>query len=185
MDFVEILLIAVGLAMDASAVSLVAAASGYAKDPHARFRLSFHFGLFQFFMPIIGWILGQGLVSYITAVDHWVAFGLLTFVGVKMIWSGIRQVEQYHGNDPSRGLTLVILSVATSIDALAIGLSLAVLSVNIWYPSVIIGVTTAGLSLLAIRVGQRLGITFGQRMEIMGGIILIILGCRILWTQFI
>jgi putative Mn2+ efflux pump MntP len=100
-----------------------------------------------------------------------------------MIRSGLKPSEQNLQNDPSRGHTLVMLSIATSIDALAIGLSLAVLEVNIWYPSAVIGLTTAALSLVAIRLGNRLGIVFGQRMEIIGGIILIAIGSRILLSH--
>lgn len=183
MDVLEIVLIAVGLAMDASAVSLVAAASGYVKNPRSVFRLSFHFGLFQFLMPIFGWVLGRSVVRYISSIDHWIAFCLLAFVGIKMIRSGLKPLEQNLKNDPSRGHTLVMLSIATSIDALAIGLSLAVLEVNIWYPSAVIGLTTAALSLAAIRLGNRLGIVFGQRMEIIGGIILVAIGSRILLSH--
>lgn len=183
MDFLEIVLIAVGLAMDASAVSLVAAASGYAKDPRSVFRLSFHFGLFQFLMPIIGWMLGRSVVRYIFSIDHWIAFCLLAFVGIKMIRSGLKPPEQSLKNDPSRGNTLVMLSIATSIDALAIGLSLAVLKVNIWYPSAVIGLITAVLSLTAIKLGNRMGILLGHRMEIVGGIILVAIGLRILVSR--
>lgn len=185
MDIVEIIIIALGLAMDASAVSLVAAASGYARDSRATFRLSFHFGLFQFLMPILGWFLGVSFISYFASFDHWIAFGLLTFVGGKMILSGMNPSVRSYTNDPSRGLTLIMLSIATSIDALAIGLSLAMLKVNIWYPSVIIGVVTACLSLLAIRLGQRLGLLFGKRMEIFGGAILILIGIRILASHLL
>lgn len=183
MDFLEIVLIAVGLAMDASAVSLVAAASGYAKDPRSVFRLSFHFGLFQFLMPIIGWMLGRSVVRYIFSIDHWIAFCLLAFVGIKMIRSGLKPPEQSLKNDPSRGNTLVMLSIATSIDALAIGLSLAVLKVNIWYPSAVIGLITAVLSLTAIKLGNQMGILLGHRMEIIGGIILVAIGLRILVSR--
>ncbi len=185
MNIVEIVFIAIGLAMDASAVSLVAAASGYAKDKRAAFRLSFHFGLFQFSMPILGWVLGRSVVGHISTVDHWIAFGLLTIVGVRMIRSGMKPSEQNIRKDPSRGLTLVILSIATSIDALAVGLSLAMLEVNIWYPSVMIGVITSILSLAAITLGNKLGIMFGQRMEIIGGVILIAIGFRIVLSHLL
>jgi putative Mn2+ efflux pump MntP len=179
MSVLEILFIAIGLAMDASAVSLAAAASGYAKDKRAAFRLSFHFGLFQFLMPVLGWMLGRTIVEHIYFLDHWVAFGLLAIVGVRMIRSGIKPSEQ-NANDPSRGVTLITLSIATSIDALAIGLSLAMLEVDIWYPSIIIGVVTAALSSAAIKIGNQIGVLFGQRMEIIGGAILIAVGFRIL-----
>ncbi len=184
MGTIDIIVIAVGLAMDAAAVSLAAAASGFARDSRAVFRLAFHFGLFQFIMPVIGWYLGVGLVSYLKAVDHWIAFGLLVFVGGRMILSGMDYSENTLKKDPSRGMTMVMLSIATSIDALAIGLSLAMLDVNIWYPSVIIGIITGCLSLLAIGIGKRLGVLFGSRMEIVGGVILIFIGSRILFLEF-
>ncbi|MCF6249590.1 MAG: manganese efflux pump MntP family protein, partial [Desulfobacula sp.] len=142
MGSLEIILIAIGLAMDACAVSLAAAASGFAKDVRAVFRLSFHFGLFQFFMPVIGWFLGVGFVSYFKAIDHWIAFFLLLFVGGRMIREGLDTASESHKNDPSKGMTMVLLSIATSIDALAIGLSFAFLDVNIWYPSAMIGLIT-------------------------------------------
>ncbi len=181
----EILILAIGLAMDAAAVSLAAAASGYAKDGRAVFRLAFHFGLFQFMMPVIGWFLGVSFVSYFKAVDHWIAFALLLFVGSRMILSGMDRSETVHPKDPSRGMTMVMLSVATSIDALAIGLSLAMLEVDIWYPSVMIGIITGALSCLAIGIGKRLGSLFGKRMEIVGGLILILIGVRIMAAEFI
>ncbi len=184
MGTIDIIVIAVGLAMDAAAVSLAAAASGFAKDGRAVFRLAFHFGLFQFMMPVIGWFMGVGFVFYFKAFDHWVAFALLFFVGTRMIISGMDKSETIHKNDPSKGMTMVMLSIATSIDALAIGLSFAMLEVSIWYPSVMIGIVTAGMSLLAIRIGKGLGILFGKRMEILGGLILIFIGSRILFLEF-
>ena len=183
MDLAEIILIAFGLAMDATAVSLVAAASGYAEDSRATFRLAFHFGLFQFLMPLIGWFAGINFVSYFASFTHWVAFSLLLFVGGRMLYSGLTLSIEKPSNDPSRGYTLIALSIATSIDALAIGLSLAMLDVNIWYPSVIIGFVTATLSLTAIKIGKKISVLFGKRMEILGGAVLIIIGFRILFTQ--
>ncbi|MCG8688382.1 MAG: manganese efflux pump MntP family protein [Desulfobacterales bacterium] len=179
----DIIFLALGLAMDAAAVSLAAAASGFADNKRAVFRLAFHFGLFQFMMPVIGWFLGVGFVSYFKAFDHWIAFGLLLFVGGRMIISGLDKSDTVIQKDPSRGMTMVMLSIATSIDALAIGLSLAMMDINIWYPSVIIGVITSGLSLVAIGLGKRLGTMLGKRMEIVGGIILVGIGTRILVTQ--
>ena len=112
-----ILAIAAGLAMDAFAVSLAAGATGMASAPRPIFRLSFHFGLFQFFMPVLGWYVGSRVAHLITGVDHWIAFGLLAFVGMRMIRSGRRGEDTTHRSDPSRGLTLIMLSLATSIDA--------------------------------------------------------------------
>lgn len=179
----EIIFIAIGLAMDASAVSLAAAAAGFAKERRAIFRLSFHFGLFQFMMPMIGWALGISFVSYFKAFDHWIAFLLLAFIGGRMIQEGIDKSDETYKKDPSKGMTMVMLSVATSIDALAIGLSLAMLDVNIWYPSAMIGIITAAMSLIAIKVGTRLGTLFGKRMEIVGGVVLMVIGCRILFSH--
>jgi len=180
MHLFDIIVIAIGLAMDASAVSMAAAACGYAKDRRAVFRLAFHFGLFQFMMPVVGWLLGTGFVSYVRAVDHWIAFGLLAFVGGRMVREGIADTSDCLHRDPSKGLTMVMLSFATSIDALAIGLGLAVMDVNIWYPSVLIGIITCAMSVAAIGIGKRVGAALGSRMEIVGGIILIGLGLKIL-----
>ena len=117
--------------MDACAVTLGCAASGAARGPRAAFRLSFHFGLFQFIMPVLGWAVGTELARLVSNWDHWIAFGLLAFVGLRMIHSGLHPNVQTALHDPSRGLRLMMLSVATSIDALAVGLSLAMLRVNI------------------------------------------------------
>ena len=185
MTIFEIIIIAAGLAMDASAVCLSAAAAGFAKDGRAVFRLCFHFGLFQFLMPVLGWFLGINFVSYFKAFDHWIAFFLLAFVGIRMIREGMDTSSEVQKNDPSRGMTMVLLSVATSIDALAVGLSFAMLDVNIWYPSIIIGVITAGMSFAAIKIGTGLGVLFGKRMKIFGGIVLVIIGSRILYTHLI
>ncbi|WDP91568.1 MAG: manganese efflux pump [Desulfobacter sp.] len=185
MGLFDIVVVAVGLAMDAAAVSLAAAAAGFAGNGRAVFRLAFHFGLFQFMMPVLGWFLGVGFVSYFKAFDHWIAFGLLVFVGGRMIVSGLDRSDTVIQKDPSRGMTMVVLSLATSIDALAVGLSLAMLEINIWYPSVIIGVVTSAMSLTAIALGRRLGVLFGKRMEIAGGVILVGIGTRILVTQLL
>ncbi len=184
MSPVEIFLIAVGLAIDAFAVSLGTSASGLIKERRAKFRLAFHFGLFQFFMPIIGWYSGHQFVSRVGAFDHWIAFALLAFVGAHMMLPD-GETRVMKSSDPSRGWTLLVLSVATSIDALAVGFSLAVLHMDIWYPCIVIGITTAVLSLVGIRLGNRLGMIFGRRMEVVGGIILIFIGLRILYSHIL
>jgi manganese efflux pump family protein len=177
----ELLVIAVGLSMDAVAVSLAASAGNRATGARASFRLAFHFGLFQFMMPVVGWALGATVAPYISSVDHWVAFGLLAFVGGRMVLSAVRgeDADESRLRDPTRGTTLIMLSVATSIDALAIGLTLAMLGSNIWYASVVIGVVTASLSLAAVRLGRWVGAAAGRRMEIVGGLALIAIGIRI------
>jgi len=183
MNFFEILLIAVSLAMDAFAVALSAGASGHGQKLRPALRMSFYFGFFQFLMPIVGWLAGTRLERFIKIYDHWVAFGLLALVGGHMLWEAFRREEHELPTDPTRGMRLLALSVATSIDALAIGLSLGMLRVSIWYPSVVIGVVTAGLSLLGVHLGNRLRGNFGRRMELVGGIILILIGLRILFSH--
>jgi putative Mn2+ efflux pump MntP len=178
---VEIVLIAGGLAMDAFAVSLAAGAGG-ARGPRAVFRLGFHFGLFQFLMPVLGWGVGLRVAGVVLIAQDWVAAGLLTLVGLRMIWSG-QETGAGPRQDPSRGVTLVTLSVATSLDALAIGFSLALLRVSIWYPSAVIGGVTAVLSVCGVCLGNRLGLGFGRRMEIAGGVLLTLLGCRIVLSR--
>jgi len=179
-DLLAILLIAVGLALDATAVALGASASGKVRGWRAAIRLSFHFGLFQFLMPLFGWYGGSVFAARIAAIDHWVAFGLLAVVGGRMIRAGLRSEAEVDVGDPSRGWTLVALSVATSIDALAVGISLSMLHVNIWYPSIVIGLVTCLLSLAGVSLGSRLGRLFGQRLEIVGGVVLIGVGIRVL-----
>ena len=179
MGFIEILMIAVGLAMDAFAVSLAAGASGQAVGGRAAFRLSFHFGLFQFMMPVIGWGMGATFVQFIAAYDHWIAFGLLAYVGGKMIKESFEKGDGVSSADPTRSWTLVMLAVATSIDALAVGLSLAMLKVHILYPSLIIGIVAAAMTTLGLALGNRLGRTFGKRMEMVVGLVLVGIGLRV------
>ena len=186
MPFWTILLIAIGLAMDCFAVSLAVGTAGTAVGVRPTFRLFFHFGIFQAGMTLLGWLAGKTVVTYISSIDHWVAFGLLFFVGVRMIRGGIQNASNEPSiPDPSRGLTLVMLSVATSIDALAVGLSLALLSVNVLWAALLIGAVSAGLSLAGLLLGNRLGVRFGKSMEILGGIILIGIGLRVLVTHLI
>jgi putative Mn2+ efflux pump MntP len=185
MNFLEILLIAISMAMDAFAVCLGAGTSGQASGPRPTFRLSFHFGLFQFLLPIIGWFAGTTIVEYIEDYDHWIAFGLLAFVGVRMIASGLDPNSEDKKKDPSRGWILVMLSIAVSIDALAIGLSLAFLGISVWYPATVIGLITGLLSWLGLRIGDQVGKHWGKRMEIIGGFVLIGIGIRIVVTHLL
>jgi putative Mn2+ efflux pump MntP len=180
MTFVEILLIAVCLALDAFAVSLAAGTKASTRGFRPTFRLSFHLGLFQFLMPVLGWFVGVKLEHLIGAVDHWIAFGLLAFVGARMIRAGWDGKPESQPDDPTRSYTLMVLCVATSLDAMAIGLSMAMLQVSIWYPAVVIGVVTSSLSLVGIRLGNGLGNAFGKRMEMIGGLLLCLIGLRIL-----
>jgi len=180
MNTLEVMVIAFGLAMDAFAVSLASGASNRLTSKRSVFRLSFHFGLFQFMMPVIGWFLGYTIAPLFQTFDHWIASGLLLFVGFRMIRTAFGGMRETYQQDPSKGLNLVLLSVATSIDALAIGLSLAMLDIEIWYPSIIIGIVTGILSVIGIKLGKKLGDVFGQKMEFIGGLILIFIGLNIL-----
>ena len=185
MGFAEILLIAGSMAMDAFAVSVGIGTTRMACTPGPAFRLSFHFGLFQFMMPVLGWLAGSRLAWLIQDFDHWVALVLLGFVGVRMIRSGLAAHAEALACDPSRGRMLITLSVATSIDAFAVGLSLAMLQVDILYPSLVIGVVTATLSLIGLLIGHRLGEAFGKRMEVLGGLMLIGIGVRIVVSHML
>ena len=179
MNFIEVFFIALSMAMDAFAVCLSAGTTGQTEGARPRFRLAFHFGLFQFIMPVLGWLAGTTITRYISTFDHWIAFSLLAFVGGRMIWAGFHPEERDGRGDPSRGWTMVLLSIAVSIDALAVGLSMGLIGVFVWYPAILIGVVTGLLSLVGLRVGNRLGKRFGRTMEIIGGIILIGIGVRI------
>jgi putative Mn2+ efflux pump MntP len=183
MLLIDVLLLAVGLAMDACVVSAGAGASGRSTGGRATFRLGFHFGLFQFLMPIVGWFAGLTIAGAIGSVDHWIAFILLAIVGGRMIRSGLKGEEEKGAGDPSKGWTLVMLSIATSIDALAVGFSLAMIGVDILFPAVVIGVVTAAMSVAGLRLGARLGARFGHRMEVVGGMILIFVGARIVFEH--
>jgi manganese efflux pump family protein len=177
---VEIILLALALSIDAFAVSLAAASSGQVTGKRAAFRLSFHFGLFQFLMPVIGWAAGSGIAPLISAFDHWIAFVLLAGIAVRMIHSAATSRPGESRQDPSRGMKLVALSVATSIDALAVGLSLGFLELDIWWPSVAIGLITGSVCVVAIVMGSRLHVRFGRTAELFGGVVLIGVAVRIL-----
>ncbi|MCX7608590.1 MAG: manganese efflux pump MntP family protein [Anaerolineales bacterium] len=179
MGVLELLFLSLSMATDAFAVCLGAGTGGYISGPRPHFRLAFHFGLFQFIMPVLGWLAGVTIVEHIHLFDHWLAFSLLALVGVRMIRSGLAPNDANTVGDFSRGWQMVLLSIAVSIDALAVGLSLALLEVFVWYPAIVIGVVTGLMSLLGLRIGHCLGKQFGKRMEILGGLVLIGIGVRI------
>lgn len=182
MDNLTLFGIALALAMDAFAVALGAGVTLQRLTGRHIFRLSFHFGLFQALMPVIGWLAGLTLVQWIAAWDHWIAFGLLSFVGGRMILESF-QIEKPATKDPTRGLTMVILSIATSIDALAVGFSLSLLGVSIWLPAIVIGLVAGALTIIGMLLGGRIGGRWGSRVEIFGGLVLILIGLKILWEH--
>jgi manganese efflux pump family protein len=185
LSWLNVLGIAVGLAMDALAVSVAAGLSLDRVTPRHTFRIAFHFGLFQFFMPILGWLGGNVLAPYIGAWDHWIAFALLGCVGGKMLWEAGGERRPGDKADPTRGLMLVTLSIATSIDALAVGASMAMIHVPVWGPSVVIGLVAATLSAIGITFGRRIGTRWGYWAEIAGGCVLLVIGTRILISHLL
>lgn len=187
MDFLTGLLIAVGLAMDAFAVSLAAGfvSRGSIRRPTA-IRAALFFGIFQAMMPVLGWALGKSFSSLIQDYDHWVAFGLLFAIGAKMIYEGIMIEDVEEKNlQVDRLSVVIVLAIATSIDALAVGLSFSVLQIDILYPVLLIGIVTFILSGLGFLIGKKSGHFLEKKIEILGGVILIGIGLRILVEHLI
>lgn len=188
MPFNEILLLAVALAMDAFAVSVGTGCALRRVNAGQYMRMAGAFGFFQFFMPVTGWYLGRTVEGYIQEWDHWLAFALLAWIGGSMIRESFRNAgDDENGcppmsTDPTRGRQLIILSIATSIDALAVGLSFALLGQSVWMPSITIGIVCASLTLAGLYLGQRLAraALFGRRAELLGGTVLVLIGLRIL-----
>jgi putative Mn2+ efflux pump MntP len=179
MDLFTIVLIAIGLAMDAFAVSIVKGMTITYDRRKSALLLGSFFGFFQMFMPVVGWLAGLSFRDIIMSVDHWIAFGLLALIGSKMIYDSIKREDEKH--DVRLQLTSVFtLAIATSIDALMVGLSFAFLELSIFEPILVIGVVTFGLSVLGFTFGCSMGKVFGKHMKILGGFILILIGIRIL-----
>ena len=180
MDWLTIFGLALALAMDAFAVALGVGINLSPLTGRHLFRLGFHFGLFQALMPILGWLAGMTIQRWIHTYDHWIAFALLIFVGGKMLYEAFHNDETNDGKDPTRGLTLIILSLATSIDALAIGLSLGMLNISVWAPALVIGLVAGILTVVGLLLGRRCKAVWGKRVEILGGLVLCAIGTKIL-----
>ena len=180
MDMISIVIIAVGLAMDAFAVSITSGITIKRLHINHALKIALFFGLFQAIMPIIGWLAGLSLRDYISAIDHWIAFGLLSFIGCKMIYESLTVQSSKKEINPLNVYVLLVLSVATSIDALAVGVSFAFLKVSIVTPVIIIGTVTFLLSYLGVYIGDRIGHFFENKIEIAGGLLLIAIGIKIL-----
>ncbi|MCW4019839.1 MAG: manganese efflux pump MntP family protein [Candidatus Bathyarchaeota archaeon] len=179
MDAVTVLLVAVGLAMDSFSVSI---SSGLAtKSPRVRdaLKIGGFFGFFQAFMPVLGWLGGLTMLDLISGVDHWIAFGLLSLIGCRMMYESVKKKRDGKDAGLPNGYVLFTLSVATSIDALAVGVSLAFLKVSIATPIAVIGIVTFLLSFLGVYLGNRLGHIFENKIGIVGGLILIGIGIKI------
>jgi len=183
MKLLEILLIALGLSMDAFAVSIASGATMKRLEIKNALKMGLFFGGFQTFMPVIGWFAGIGMKSFITGWDHWIAFGLLTLVGGKMIYEAVKIKEAEECGDrgcPFDTGILFVLAVATSIDALAVGITFSVLSVSIILPVLVIGAVTFVLSVAGVQLGVKGGHFFENKIEIAGGLILVGIGLKIL-----
>ena len=182
MNFLVVLAIAFALAMDAFAISLGLGLSLQTATRGQTFRLAFHFGLFQFLMPVIGWTAGGSVVRHIEKFDHWVALALLLGVGGKMIIGSFESGKKLRiqKKDPTKGASLLFLSLATSLDALAVGLSLAALHVGVVFPALVIGGVAFVMTAIGMRIGPLAGRILGKRAELLGGVVLIFIGIKIL-----
>ncbi len=182
MSVLYILGVALALSMDAFAVSVGLSLSRDGLKGGRALRLACLFGLFQFAMPIAGWAAGQTVVKLISAYDHWLAAALLVFVGGKMIAESFHKEEktERRANDVTRGFSLILLSVATSLDALAVGLSFGALRVPILAPAAAIGVVCFSVTMTGAKIGPLLGRLAGKWAEIAGGVVLLAIAARIL-----
>lgn len=183
MTLIDILAIAVALAMDAFAVAIAAGCTLGRIDFRQNFRLAWHFGFFQAAMPIIGWTAGLTVRDFIAPYDHWVAFALLLFVAQGMIREGFKKnTDETECKDPTRGSTMVMLSVATSLDALAVGVSLSMINVSIWVPAVVIGVVAAVFTTVGMHLGKTVSQAgrLKQYADYLGALVLIVIGINIL-----
>jgi manganese efflux pump family protein len=180
MEFLSILLIALGLSADCFAVGLSASIANRGLSRLQIIRVALAFGIFQTVMPVIGWFAGKTIVDLISSFDHWVAFGLLALVGGHMLWEAFHHEKGEKPPDVSKGWRLILLSVATSIDALAVGLAFAFADTNIWLAAPMIGVTCFVVSSVGFVIGKKAGELLGKRAEMAGGLILIAIGIKIL-----
>ena len=188
MPIINILGIAIALAMDAFAVAVATGIQLKKVNFSQTFRLSFHFGLFQALMPLIGWSVGLTLRSTIESYDHWVAFGLLAIIGFNMFREALSSGDDSKNNekkDATKGMTMVTLSIATSIDALAVGFSMSVLGISIYYPALIIGIVAGLFTIIGLHLGKVIGLTnrISLYSEITGSLVLWAIGFKILFDH--
>ena len=182
-DLMLTFIIAVSLAMDCFAVSLGIGCSIPNCSIRSLLRLAFHFGLFQGGMTFFGWFVGNTILPYIEKFDHWIAFILLAWIGIRMIKEGLSHEAREMNDDPTRGGKLVLLSIATSIDALGVGLSLSILNTDVTVSSLMIGIVSFIFTVIGLRFGNRLNKQFGRKVEIFGGLVLLFIGSRLLVTH--
>ena len=185
LEIVTIVLIALALSADCFAVSLSGSICSRTLSFTPILRTAFTFGIFQAIMPVLGWLLGRTFVDIIADYDHWVAFGLLVLIGGRMVWESFRPADSQKQVDISRGMLLIVLAVATSIDALAVGLTFAFLKVDIVIACVVIGVVAFGVTIIGFVLGRKAKTWLGKRAGALGGMLLIIIGIRILLTHML
>jgi len=186
MDFLSVFLIAIGLSADCFAVALGGSIAMRTVSGLQVFRTSLAFGLFQVLMPALGWLAGRTVVELIADYDHWVAFILLALIGSKMIWESFRSRDRRtESADITKGIPLLTLSVATSIDALAVGLTFAFLEVNIVVAVLTIGLVAFVATTIGFLLGRKVSNLIGRRAEAIGGVVLIGIGLRILLTHIL
>jgi putative Mn2+ efflux pump MntP len=179
MDTLSIILIAIGLSMDSFAVSVTNGLTIRDLNVKRVLLISFSLAIFQAVMPLIGWFAGIGIEQYITEFDHWIAFVLLSFIGIKMIYEGLQKNGKEKDSE-LKILTLIGQSFATSIDAFAVGISFAFLNISIITPVFIIGFVTFIFSLIGLQLGKYFGKKIGKSVEVFGGIVLLGIGFKIL-----
>jgi len=181
MGIYTIIIIGIGLAMDAFSVSLTDGIILKKPRFNQAFKIALFFGGFQFLMPVLGYLLGSAFARYITAFDHWIAFSLLGFIGGKMIWEALHEKDECDEiKNPLDTYTLFILAIATSIDALAVGVTFATMAVSVLFASTIIGILTFFICLMGVYLGSWCGNLLGNKAEITGGLVLIGIGIKIL-----
>jgi len=180
MSLVEILLLSIGLAMDAFAVSVTSGVTIKNLQLKHALVIALTFGGFQAVMPLIGWLAGLRLQQVLGNLDHWIAFGLLSLIGGKMIYEAFQLDDAEKADNPLKTSVLLVLGIATSIDALAVGITFAMINVAIVTPIVIIGLVTFILSLVGVYIGDAFGHFFEKKIEILGGLVLIGMGLKIL-----
>ena len=179
MGALEILLIGIGLAMDAFAVSICKGLSMKSMSWKKAIIVGLYFGVFQALMPVIGFFLGATFEGVVTQVDHWIAFGLLTFIGINMLKEALGKDEENH-DDSVDFKTMSMLAIATSIDALAVGITFAFLKVNMILASSMIGIVTFAICVIGVKIGNKFGDKYERKAETVGGLILILMGIKIL-----
>jgi putative Mn2+ efflux pump MntP len=184
MDIYSLIFISIGLAMDAFSVAVIAGFGLGKVKLVDSLKVSSTFGVAHILMPIFGWILGSTVINFIQRWDHWLAFILLAFVGVRMLKEGMKkETEEVNANDLMGFASLIMFTIAVSIDAMAVGLSFSLQELSIWIPSLYMGAGTLIFTFLGLNIGNKTGQRFGKKAQIIGGLILTLIGLRIVFTH--